>query len=271
VRAWSEFWNGRSDVALQSSLNGTRPAGVHPALPLTPWALAQDARAVYGLGVRSVHVHPRCGAGLETIEPYHVSDVVSAIRTAVPNIEISVPSCRWVQPCATQRMATVAAWGRLGQAKPDVLAVNVHEDGWEDLCRQACSLGIGLELGVWTPGDAVALRLSGLPRGAVRVVAEVTVDDPAFAVEEAARILRALGPMPVPVLLHGEESTAWPVLEYAAEMKLHTRIGLEDVLTNPDGSQTAGNADLVQHAQAIRARGGPRAGGSDRHRLVRQR
>lgn len=256
-------------MALQSSLNGTRPDGVHPALPLTPWALAQDAREVYALGVRSVHVHPRCGANLETIEPNHVGDVVAAIRSAVPAMEISVPSCRWVQPCPSTRRETVAAWGHLGQGKPDVIAVNVHEDGWKELCEQACALGIGLELGVWTPGDAVALRQSGLPRGAVRVVAEVTVDDPYFAIEEAARILRALGPLPVPVLLHGEESSAWSVLEYAAEMNLHTRIGLEDVLTNPDGQVTAGNAELVRHALAIHARGGPPAG--EHRRLVRQR
>lgn len=260
-------------MVLQSSLNGTRPSGAHPALPLSPWALAQDARAVYALGVRSVHVHPRCGQGQETIDPHHVGDVVAAIRSAVPAMEIGVPSCRWVQPCPNQRMEIVSAWGLLGQAKPDVIAVNVHEDGWERLCAQACALGIGLELGVWTPGDAVRLRQSGLPKGAVRVVAEVTVADPGIAVEEAARILRALGPMPVPILLHGEESSTWPVLEYAAAMNLHTRIGLEDVLTNPDGSVTAGNADLAQHAQAIRARGGPRAGerAAEHHRLVRQR
>jgi uncharacterized protein (DUF849 family) len=258
-------------VVLQSSLNGTRPAGAHPALPLSPWALAQDARAVYAQGVRSVHVHPRCGDGQETIDPQYVGAVVAAIRAAVPAMEIGVPSCRWVQPCPNQRMEIVSAWGRLGQAKPDVIAVNVHEDGWEALCAQACSLGIGLELGVWTPGDAVRLRQSGLPKGAVRVVAEVTVACPGVAIEEAARILRALGPMPVPILLHGEETSAWSVLEYAAAMNLHTRIGLEDVLTNPDGRVTAGNAELVAHAQAIRRRGGPPAAHAVTQRLARSR
>jgi uncharacterized protein (DUF849 family) len=259
-------------VVLQSSLNGTRPADAHPALPLSPWALAQDARAVYALGVRSVHVHPRCGAGRETIDPHHVGDVVAAIRSAVPAMEIGVPSCRWVQPCPNQRMETVAAWGRLGQAKPDVIAVNVHEDGWVEICDRACAMGIGLELGVWTPGDAVRLRQTGLPPGVVRVVAEVTVADPRVAVQEAARILRALGTLPVPILLHGEESSTWPVLEYAAAMNLHTRIGLEDVLTNPNGLVTANNAELVRHAQAIRRRGGPPAGANaETRRLARSR
>jgi uncharacterized protein (DUF849 family) len=250
---------------LQGSLNGTRPVDAHPNIPITPWALAQDALAVAHLGVRSVHVHPRCGDGDESIDPHHVGDVVAAIRSMVPSMEICVPTCRWIQPCPTQRAELVAAWGRLGRAKPDVVAINVHEDGWLDICRRACELGIGLELGLWTPGDAVRLRQAGLPRGVVRVVAETTVADPEIAVEEAGRILKALGRVPVPVLLHGEETSAWPVFEYATLQGYHARIGLEDVLTNPDGSLTEGNADLVRHANWIRARGGPMAsrGGSN--------
>ncbi|MDQ2709735.1 MAG: 3-keto-5-aminohexanoate cleavage protein [Actinomycetota bacterium] len=271
MRVWFGFWNGGREVVLQSSLNGTRPADAHPALPISPLALAQDAHAVYALGVRSVHVHPRCSAGLETIDTHHVGDAVAAIRSAVPAMEIGVPSCRWVQPCPTQRMQTVAAWGQLGQGKPDVVAVNVHEDGWVEICARACEQGIGLELGVWTPGDAVRLRQAGLPPGVVRVVAEVTVADPQIAVAEAARILRALGPMSVPVLLHGEENSTWAVLEYATAHGYDTRIGLEDVLTNPDGSVTGGNADLARHAQGIRARGGPRAGAYEHHRLASSR
>jgi uncharacterized protein (DUF849 family) len=248
-------------VVLQSSLNGTRRPGDHPALPLSPWALAQDARAVYELGVRSVHVHPRCGEGAETIAPHHVGDVVAAIRAEVPNMEIGVPTCRWVQPCPHQRMDTVAAWGMLGQAKPDVVAVNVHEDGWKELCRLACELGIGLELGVWTPGDAIQLRQAGLPLGVVRVVVEPTAGSPQVAVHEAAKVIKTLGPLVdrVPVLVHGEDASAWPVLEYAVGQGYHARIGLEDVLTNPDGTVSAGNADLVRHAKLISARGGPRA------------
>ncbi|HEY9416803.1 MAG TPA: 3-keto-5-aminohexanoate cleavage protein [Pseudonocardia sp.] len=244
---------------LQGSLNGTRPVGAHPNLPLTPWALAQDALAVARLGVRSVHVHPRCGDGDESIDPHHVGDVVDAIRSVVPAMEICVPTCRWIQPCPTQRAQMVAAWGRLGRAKPDTIAVNVHEDGWLDICQTACQLGIGLELGLWTPGDVVRLRQAGLPRGVVRVVAETTVGDPEIAVEEAGRILKALGRVPVPVLLHGEDASAWAVLEYATLQGYHARIGLEDVLTNPDGSPTDGNAELVRHANWIRARGGPKA------------
>ena len=80
----------------------------------------------------------------------------------------------------------------------------------------------------------------------------VTVTDPETAVAESVRILRALGKLPVPVLLHGEEGGAWPVLEYALRTKQDTRIGFEDVLQRPDGWLATGNDDLVRAAQAIR-------------------
>ena len=111
---------------------------------------------------------------------------------------------------------------------------------------------IGVELGVWTSGDAVTLRQKGIPPMTTRVLAESTVTDPETAVAESVRILRALGKLPVPVLLHGEEGGAWPVLEYALRTKQDTRIGFEDVLQRPDGWLATGNDDLVRAAQAIR-------------------
>ena len=111
------------------------------------------------------------------------------------------------------------------------------------------AVGIGVELGVWTTGDAVQLKQAGVPRGTVRVLAEVTVTDPDTAVAEAVRILNALGPMPAPILLHGEEAGAWPVLEYAQRINLDTRIGFEDTLEGPDGTWLAtGNEELVRYA-----------------------
>jgi len=62
----------------------------------------------------------------------------------------------------------------------------------------------------------------GVPPGTIRVVAEPTVSGPDTAVAEAVRILRALGHLGVPVLLHGEEDGAWPVLEYALRLGIDT-------------------------------------------------
>jgi uncharacterized protein (DUF849 family) len=238
---------------LQAVLNGSRPADAHPALPVQARHLARDARAVARLGISSVHVHPRDPYGDESLDPVHVGDAVAAIRTDAPGMEIGVAIGRWIEPDPRDRIAAVLRWGQLGIGKPDVCAINVHEKGWVDVCNAAYSVGIGVELGVWTSGDAVTLRQQGVPQGTVRVLAESTVSDPETAVAEAVRILRALGSMlSVPVLLHGEEEGAWPVLEYALRMGVDTRIGFEDVLVRPDGWLATGNDDLVSTALGIR-------------------
>jgi uncharacterized protein (DUF849 family) len=237
---------------LQAVLNGSRPQDAHPALPVEARHLARDARAVARLGISSVHVHPRDPHGLETLHPLHVGEAVAAIRADVPAMEIGVTTGRWIEPDPRRRVEAVCAWGRLGTNKPDVCSVNVHEKGWMDVCAAAASVGIGVELGVWTSGDAVTLRQHGVPPGTVRVLAESTMPDPETAVADAVRILRALGALEVPVLLHGEEDGAWPVLEYALRMNIDTRIGFEDVLVRPDGWLATGNDDLARAALALR-------------------
>jgi uncharacterized protein (DUF849 family) len=52
----------------------------------------------------------------------------------------------------------------------------------------------------------------------------------------------------LPILLHGEEGSTWPVFDLAVELGLDSRIGLEDTLLLPDGSTAPGNAALVRAA-----------------------
>ena len=235
---------------LQCCPNGARPSDVYPAVPMTPRDLARDARAVAALGVTSYHVHPRDPLGQENLDVDTIGAVVAAIRQAAPAMEIGVTTARWVEPDPVKRTDLVRRWATLPRhARPDVAAVNVHERGWQYVCHALEEIGVGIELGVWTTGDAVQLKQQGVPRGTVRVLAEVTVTDPEYAIAEAVRILKTLGPQPVPILLHGEEGGAWPVLEYAQRNHLDTRIGFEDTLRGPDGTWLAtGNEELVRYA-----------------------
>ena len=56
------------------------------------------------------------------------------------------------------------------------------------------------------------------------------------------------GAREAPRLLHGEEDSCWPLVRRAGELRLATRIGLEDTLTGPDGRLAGGNAELVRLA-----------------------
>ena len=64
----------------------------------------------------------------------------------------------------------------------------------------------------------------------------------------AERILAALGMSPVPVLVHGEQQWAWPVLRWAQAAGYDVRIGLEDTRFHLDGREARDNADLVEAA-----------------------
>lgn len=55
-------------------------------------------------------------------------------------------------------------------------------------------------------------------------------------------------PRLLPVLLHGTEATAWPMMAEAIIRGYDVRIGLEDTLVLPDGRMAQGNAELVAEA-----------------------
>jgi len=240
-------------LVLQACLNGARPLGSHPTLPISPAQLAADAAAVVALGVTSLHLHPRDLVGLEVLAGPEVATTVSVVRAAVPGVEIGVTTGAWIQPDPVRRAELVAGWAGLAAGRPDVASVNVHEDGWLEVCAALHRAGIGIELGVFDERAARALIANGPPPGSRRVLAEVQADtDP---VPGAEALLRLLEPLGLPVLLHGEDAGAWPVLGYAARLEHDTRVGLEDTLHLPDGTEAPDNAALVTLAlRTLRSR-----------------
>jgi len=136
---------------------------------------------------------------------------------------------------------------------PDYASVNWHEEG-ADLAAQALAgRRIGIEAGLWSGTTAAAAFARSSSRGQVlRVLAEVTDTSPATAPATATALLEEIGrAWTGTVLLHGEDDGAWPVLKLAARLRCDTRIGLEDVLTLPDGTRPRGNADLITAALRI--------------------
>ena len=88
------------------------------------------------------------------------------------------------------------------------------------------------------------------------MLAEVTDPDAGSAEQSARALLADLGfAHGRPVLLHGEDGGAWPVLRLAGRLGLGTRIGLEDTLLLPDGRRAVSNAELVA-AGLVDHRGG---------------
>lgn len=236
---------------LKACLNGSRTPAQHPALPVTPAALAADARRAVQAGADALHVHPRDAAGRESLTPEPVAAALTAIRKACPGVGVGISTGAWIEPDVSRRVALIDAWTVL----PNFVSLNLSEPGVEQVLEALVKRGVGLEAGIWTADDArfllelgnvTWLRLLLEPREAAIAAAGATVD----ATED---ILNGVLPN-VPRLLHGTDTTVWPLLERAARSGYGGRVGLEDTLHLDDGSRAPDNAALVTAARTRTAR-----------------
>lgn len=237
---------------LQVCLNGARDRSVCDRLPVTPQELGDAAAQAVAAGAQDIHVHPKDDTGADTMEPVFVDAVVAAVRASAPGIPIGVTTGAWTEPDAKRRAELVRSWSVL----PDHASVNWHEEGAAAVATALLDTGVGIEAGVFSGTDA-AERLRDWPHAdrLLRILAEVTDADPHTAPATAARLLADLADLAEvtrqPLLLHGEDAAAWPVLRLAAARGLDVRIGLEDVLLLPDGTPAPDNAALVLAAWDI--------------------
>jgi uncharacterized protein (DUF849 family) len=233
---------------LQVCLNGARSRAECSHLPVTADELAVAAREAVAAGAEDVHLHPKDRDGQDTLEAAIVAAAVSAVRAAVPGIPVGVTTGAWATADPHARAAHVRSWTVI----PDHASVNWHEDGATEVAAALLDRGVGIEAGIYSGTPAVQ-RFLDWPgsRRVLRVLAEITEPAPQDALHAAARLLDELGSAATPVLLHGEDATAWPVLRLSASRRLDARIGLEDVLHLPDGTPAPGNAALVRVAREI--------------------
>ncbi|MFE2376148.1 3-keto-5-aminohexanoate cleavage protein [Streptomyces sp. NPDC059398] len=231
---------------LQVCLNGARSRAACACLPVTHQELAEAAREAVAAGAHDVHLHPKDRDGQDTLEAAAVAAAVTAVRTTVPGIPVGVTTGAWATPDPRARAAQVRSWTVL----PDHASVNWHEDGAADVAAALLDRGIGIEAGIFS-GTPAARRFLSWPEShrVLRILAEIRHTAPQAALHAAASLLDQLSSAAAPILLHGEDAAAWPVLQLAASRRLDTRIGLEDVLHLPDGTPARSNADLVRAAR----------------------
>ena len=236
-------------MLVQACLNGGRTHGYHPRLPLTPEALAADARACVRAGAAELHLHVRGPDGAESLAPAAVDATVAAIRAAVPGTFMGVSTGAWIERDDDRRLAMIEAWREL----PDHASVNLAEPGAPAVIERLRRRGIAVEAGLATPADAERLVRLGLVPLALRILIELDGQDLAGAMATTDGILAALaaGGCRKPILLHGFDATVWPFVERCAREGYSTRVGLEDGRLLPDGSPAGSNAELVAAAVAL--------------------
>ncbi len=246
---------------IKACLNGRRSQEEHPALPVTPAELAREAAAAAAAGAEAVHLHARGGTGAESLRAEDVGAAVAAVRQACPGLPVGASTGLWMtggdHPA---RQAAVARWAALPAAhRPDFASVNVPEEGWAEVAATLAAAGIGVEAGLWSVADVPAAAAGDAPW--LRVMVEIIGVPPGQETGVADGILAALDESPlraVPRLVHGEGTGCWPLVRYAGQRGLATRIGLEDTLTGPAGELAGGNGDLVRAALGVLAAARPR-------------
>lgn len=241
-------------TTLQACLNGIRQPQDHPGLPVSAAALAADAAGCRRAGAESIHVHPRSPGGQQSLSARDVLSTVAAIRARCEGLPVGVTTLAAVEPDPAERVRKVARWG--GASRPDFASVNFDEAGAVDVARTLLDLEVGLEAGISDADDARRLLESGLAASCVRVLLEPPEAEPLAALSTAqeARLILADGGCVAPLLLHGVDEAAWPVLTEAVRLGLDTRIGLEDTLVGPEGTLASGNVALVAAAADLALR-----------------
>jgi uncharacterized protein (DUF849 family) len=218
------------------------------ALPLQPDQLAAAAKGCVAAGAVTIHFHVRSPDGRESLAAVDVARAVTAVRIACRGIPVGVSTGAWIEPDPDRRLAQVRRWHVL----PDYASVNFHEQGAVEIAEELLELGVGVEAGLSDVGGAEVLVRSRLEDRCLRVLLEPQESQPAAALETVAALERLLGTTAgTPRLLHGVDSTAWPLLEEAARRGHDARIGLEDTLRLPDGKPARDNDELVRAARTL--------------------
>ncbi|TAA46713.1 3-keto-5-aminohexanoate cleavage protein [Pseudoxanthomonas winnipegensis] len=239
-------------MIVQACLNGARPPGFHPRLPLTIEAMARDGIACVAAGAGELHIHPRGADGREHLAA--VDALMPAMRQACPGTLIGVSTGAWIEDDEAATRACIAAWRHL----PDYASVNLSEPDAPAVMSLLREIGVGVEAGLSTVDDAERFIALEDHRRVLRVLIEVGEQDIDEADRIATDIVQVLTRAGVarPILLHGFDATVWHFIERAREQRWSTRIGLEDGRLSRDGRVTGGNADLVAEVVALYRAGG---------------
>ncbi|MFJ8661715.1 3-keto-5-aminohexanoate cleavage protein [Streptomyces sp. NPDC093795] len=244
---------------LQACLNGLRGPGDSAAVPVSPESLAESAARAVAAGAREVRVYARTPCGASSLSPRVLTPLLDAVRAAVgtrtaaadgvAGARVRVATAVAAETDPGCRVERIHSWPVL----PDLVSVDWHEPDAEEVAAALLQRGVGVEAALrsGTDGPARFARSPLAPR-VRRIAAAVPYPETKTEaeIEAAARSLLAALVLPpgVPVLLHGEEGGAWPVLRLARRLGLAARIGFEDTLLLPDGTPARSNAELVTTA-----------------------
>ena len=216
-------------------------------MPVSPAEQAADVVACLQAGASAVHLHVRSSSGdisaNESLEGEDVARTILAVSSVAPIEQIGISTGAWILPHPA-RLEAVKAWNVL----PGFASVNFSEAGAAELAQLLLSRGVGIEAGLCNADNARTFLQSGLASRCLRVLLEPQEQELKRALETVSAMENVWqsGTIDLPVLLHGTEATAWPMMDAAIARGYDVRIGLEDTLVMPDGQIAKNNVELMK-------------------------
>jgi uncharacterized protein (DUF849 family) len=260
-------------VLIKAAINGGRSKAEHPAVPVSPDEQAAAVLECLKTGADAVHLHVRATSssddqssssissghrlqlGKESLYAEDVATTLMAVQAICQKARIGSLKARvgvstgaWILPDPAARLQAVAEW----KVWPGFASVNFSEEGAAELANLLLSQGVDIEAGLCDADAAQAFVKTGLAASCIRVLLEPQEQEMERALETVRAIEKILDSSAakhqlsqLPLLLHGAEATAWPMMDEAIARGYDVRIGLEDTLVLPDGRLARDNAELV--------------------------
>ncbi|WP_353643784.1 3-keto-5-aminohexanoate cleavage protein [Mesorhizobium sp. WSM2239] len=273
--------NVAAPVAIAVAPNGGRRTKTdHPALPMTAAELAATAVACLEAGASMIHAHVRNRDGGHLLDAEAYRAAIAAIRAAVGDrlvIQITSEALSIYSPAEQMEVVRQVRPEAVSLALRELLPDDSHESGFAEFLGWLSREKVMPQIILYTPEEAV--KLAGVKKRGLIPFEDIPVlyvlgRYSAGQRSSPADLLPFLSPgMPRfghwSVCAFGGRETA--CVATGALLGGHVRVGFENNLFLPDGSQAKDNADLVAAAATAIATCGLRPASADELRQDWQR
>jgi uncharacterized protein (DUF849 family) len=267
----------QSPVIITVAPNGAyKKAADHPAVPMTPDALALEARACLDAGAGMMHMHVRKPDGSHLLDAHAYREALAAVDRAVGReLLVQVTSEAAGVYKAAEQIALVR------ELQPEAVSMGLREIAVPEIPETELAAffawvaerRIMAQIILYDEGDVQrwqSLRARGLvPPGAwsvLFVLGRYSVGQTSSAYDLLPFLAAYDHTLPWAICAFGAEENA--CVTTAAAFGGHMRVGFENNLKLRDGSIAPGNAALVrQAAEGARALGRPLATAEDARRI----
>lgn len=233
---------------IQIAVNGNRQ---EKFIPKKKEEIVQSAVSAIEKGAETIHFHPRDADGKETLNAAVVDEQILELKRHLRQVPVGISTGEWIEPNLERRLAHIKSWRVL----PDFVSINYEETGSDKVTGVVNEKGILIEAGLSNLEAAKNfIKIYNQDRF-IRILIEPQEQVLEGALHTAALIENQIeeAGIQLPILLHGVDKTCWDLLKLALVKGYQTRIGLEDVLTLPNGKKAKDNAELLKEALLIKA------------------